>query len=60
MVLTKYSLKTKDQSDKLIHLLEEQLAHVNEQNKGLSQKLDYALNQIKFLSQQLLQVTKLL
>ena len=47
-----------DQSEKLIRLLEEQLAHVNEQNKALSQKLDHALHQIEFLNQQLQQLTK--
>lgn len=52
--------RNEDQSAKLNRLLEDQLAHVNEQNKALSQKLDQALNQIKFLNQQLQQLTKLL
>ena len=59
-VVTKDSHKNEDQSEKLTRLLKEQLAHVNEQNKALSQKLDQALNQIEFLNQQLQQLTKLL
>jgi predicted RNase H-like nuclease (RuvC/YqgF family) len=54
------SFKNEDQSEKLIRLLEEQLAHANEQNKALSQKLDQALDQIEFLNQQLQHLTKLL
>lgn len=54
----KASLKTEDPSEKLIRLLEDQLAHVNEQNKALSKKLDQAMNQIEFLNQQLHQLTK--
>ena len=57
-VLTKASLKTEDPSEKLIRLLEDQLANVNEQNKALSKKLDQAMNQIEFLNQQLHQLTK--
>ena len=57
-VVTNGSFKNEDQSEKLIRLLEEQLAHVNEQNKALSQKLDHALHQIEFLNQQLQQLTK--
>lgn len=59
-VETNGSINNGDQSEKLIRLLEEQLAHVNEQNKALSQKLDHALHQIEFLNQQLQQLTKLL
>ena len=42
-VVTNGSFKNEDQSEKLIRLLEDQLAHANEQNKALSQKLDQAL-----------------
>lgn len=56
-VVVKDSHKNEDQSEKLTRLLEEQLAHVNEQNKVLSKKLDQALNQIEFLNQQLHQLT---
>jgi uracil DNA glycosylase len=59
-VVTNGSFKNEDQSEKLIRLLEDQLAHANEQNKALSQKLDQALDQIEFLNQQLQQLTKLL
>lgn len=58
--MTSGSFKNEDQSEKLTRLLENQLAHVNEQNKALSQKLDYALNQIEFLDRQLHQLTQLL
>ena len=58
--MTNGSFKNEDQSEKLIRLLEDQLAHANEQNKALSQKLDQALDQIEFLNQQLQQLTKLL
>ena len=51
--MTNGSFKNEDQSEKLIRLLEDQLAHANEQNKALSQKLDQALDQIEFLNQQL-------
>ena len=40
------SFKNEDQSEKLIRMLKEQLAHANEQNNALSQKLDQALDQI--------------
>jgi len=46
--VTSGSFKNEDQSEKLIRLLENQIAHVNEQNKALSQKLDRALDQIEF------------
>ena len=59
-VVTNGSFKNEDQSEKLIRLLEDQLAHANEQNIALSQKLDQALDQIEFLNQQLQQLTKLL
>lgn len=50
-VVTSGSYKNEDQSEKLTQLLEKQLAHMNEQNKALTQKLDHALNQIDFLNQ---------
>jgi len=59
-VVAKDYHKNEDQSAKVIRLLENRLAHVNEQNKALSQKLDHALHQIEFLNQQLQQLTKLL
>ncbi len=57
--LTNGSIIDEDQSEKLIRLLEDPLAHVNEQNKALSQKLDCALTQIEFLNQQLQQLQQL-
>ena len=58
--MTSGSFKNEDHSEKLIRMLEEQLSHVNEQNKALSQKLDQGLDQIEILNQQLQQLTKLL
>ncbi|MGJ7920932.1 IS66 family transposase [Neobacillus sp. LXY-4] len=49
-----------NQNEKLIRLLEEQLAHSNKQNQELSKKLDKALKQNEALSEQLRQLTKLL
>jgi transposase len=48
------------QSEKLIRLLEDQLAHSNQQNKELSKKLDQSLKQVESLTQQLQHLTKLL
>lgn len=49
-----------DQTKKLIQLLEEQLAHSNQQNQELSIKLDQALKQNDALAEQLQHLTKLL
>lgn len=46
--------------EKLIRLLEEQLAHTNQQNQELSKKLDQSLKQNEALTQQLKHLTKLL
>nr|WP_245622792.1 hypothetical protein [Lysinibacillus contaminans] len=45
-------------TEKLIHLLEEQLAFMKQQNEGLSKKLDVSLAQNKYLSEQVRQLTK--
>ena len=42
-------LQDENQYDKLIRLLEEQLAHSNQQNQELSKKLDQSLKQIEAL-----------
>lgn len=49
-----------NQYEKLIWLLEEQLANVNQQNKNLSEKLDKSIKQNEALTEQLRQLTKLL
>ena len=54
------SSTNENQYDKLIRLLEEQLAHSNQQNKELSKKLDQALKQNETLAEQLRHLTKLL
>lgn len=54
------SSSNKNESDKLIRLLEEQLAHSNQQNHELSSKLDQSLKQVESLTQQLQHLTKLL
>jgi transposase len=48
------------QNEKLIRLLEEQLAHMNQQNQELSKKLDQSLKQNEALTEQLRHLTKLL
>ncbi|MFD2195326.1 IS66 family transposase, partial [Oceanobacillus bengalensis] len=47
-------------NEKLIQLLEKQLAHSNEQNKNLSKKLDESSKQIEGLTEQIRHLTKLL
>jgi transposase len=47
-------------NEKLIRLLEEQLANANQQNKNISEKLDKAIKQNEALTEQLRQLTKLL
>jgi hypothetical protein len=47
------SSTNENQSEKLIRLLEDQLAHSNQQNQELSKKLDQSLKQIESLTQQL-------
>jgi transposase len=54
------SSTNENQSEKLIRLLEDQLAHSNQQNQELSKKLDQSLKQIESLTQQLQHLTKLL
>lgn len=54
------SSKNENQNEKLIRLLEEQLAHTNQQNQDLSKKLDQSSKQIEALTQQLQHLTKLL
>lgn len=49
-----------NQYEKLIRLLEEQLAHSNQQNRDLSKKLDHSTKQIEALTEQLRHLTKLL
>ncbi|WP_236023225.1 hypothetical protein [Heyndrickxia sporothermodurans] len=51
--VTNVSSTNENQSEKLIRLLEDQLAHSNQQNKELSKKLDQSLKQIESLTQQL-------
>ncbi|WP_400243849.1 hypothetical protein AB3U99_21895 [Niallia sp. JL1B1071] len=46
--------------EKLIRLLEEQLAHSNQKNKDLSKKLDRSTKQIEALTDQVRHLTKLL
>lgn len=45
-------------TEKLIQLLEEQLAFMKQQNQELSKKLDASLAQNKYLSEQVRQLTK--
>lgn len=47
-------------TEKLIHLLEEQLAFMKQQNEELSKKLDVSLAQNKYLSEQVRQLTKMI
>ncbi|WP_256241560.1 hypothetical protein [Bacillus sp. V3B] len=54
------SSTNENQYEKLIRLLEEQLAHTNQQNKDLSEKLDKAIKQNEALTEQLRHLTKLL
>lgn len=49
-----------NQYEKLIRLLEEQLAHTNQQNQELSKKLEQSLKQNEALAEQLRHLTKLL
>ena len=48
------------QKERLIQLLEKQLAHSNKQNKELTKKLDQSLKQIEALTEQVRQLTKAL
>ncbi|WP_341299426.1 IS66 family transposase [Lysinibacillus sp. FSL H8-0500] len=48
------------QTERLIQLLEQQLAHSNEQNDELTNKLDQSLKQIEVLTEQVRQLTKAL
>ena len=54
------SFKNEDQSEKLIRLLEEQLAHANEKIKHYCKSWIKSWCQTEFLNQQLQQLTKLL
>lgn len=56
-VVNKMSNET---TEKLIHLLEEQLAFMKQQNEKLSKKLDVSLAQNKYLSEQVRQLTKMI
>ena len=58
--MTKVSSTSENQFERLIRLLEEQLAHSNRQNQELSKKLDQSLKQNEALTQQLRHLTKLL
>ncbi|WP_234969287.1 IS66 family transposase [Bacillus massilinigeriensis] len=58
--VTKASSKNEKQLERVIQLLEEQLAHSNQQNRELSKKLDQSLKQNEALTQQLRHFTKLL
>lgn len=48
------------QTERLIQLLEQQLAHANQQNHELTTKLDQSLKQIDVLTEQILQLTNAL
>ena len=54
------SSTNENQYEKLIRLLEEQLAHSNQQNQELSKKLDQSLKQNEALAEQLRHLTKIL
>lgn len=54
------SSMNENQYEKLIRLLEEQLAHSNQQNRDLSKKLDYSTKQVEALTEQLRHLTKIL
>ncbi|WP_042761432.1 hypothetical protein, partial [Streptococcus sobrinus] len=54
------SSNNENPTEKLIQLLEEQLAHSNQQNKDLTKKLDQSTKQIEALTEQIRQLTKLL
>lgn len=58
--VTNVSSTSENQFARLIRLLEEQLAHSNQQNQELSKKLDQSLKQNEALTQQLRHLTKLL
>jgi transposase len=58
--VTNVSSTSENQFERLIRLLEEQLAHSNKQNQELSKKLDQSLKQNEALTQQLRHLTKLL
>lgn len=49
-----------DQNERFIQLLEQQLAHSNQQNNELTKKLDQSLKQIEVLTEQVRQLTKAL
>ncbi|GAB0168439.1 hypothetical protein LSPCS325_18760 [Lysinibacillus sp. CTST325] len=49
-----------DQNERFIRLLEQQLAHSNQQNNELTKKLDQSLKQIELLTEQVRQLTKAL
>lgn len=54
------SSNNENQSEKLIRLLEEQLAHSNQQNKELSKELNQSTKQVEALTEQIRHLTKLL
>ncbi|MFC5772818.1 IS66 family transposase [Ectobacillus antri] len=58
--MVKASSNNENAYEKLIRLLEEQLAHSNRQNKDLAKKLDQSTKQIEALTEQVRQLTKLL
>ncbi|MGZ4159464.1 MAG: IS66 family transposase, partial [Neobacillus sp.] len=58
--MTNVSSTSENQFERLIRLLEDQLAHSNQQNQELSKKLDQSLKQNETLTQQLRHLTKLL
>jgi transposase len=49
-----------NQNERFIQLLEQQLAHSNQQNNELTKKLDQSLKQIEALTEQVRQLTKAL
>lgn len=49
-----------DQNERFIQLLEQQLAHSNQQNNELTRKLGQSLKQIEVLTEQVRQLTKAL
>ena len=58
--VTTVSSTSENQFERLIRLLEEQLAHSNQQNQELSKKLDQSLKQNEALTEQVRHLTKLL
>lgn len=54
------SSNNENQYENLIRILEDQLAHSNQQNKDLTKKLDQSTKQLEALTEQIHHLTKLL